>query len=177
MKSSFIQKHPHLSYTLFGIVFSVGFVSCAYFTASGFKELWWGIQSSNWPAAVASIDRMEMIDGRHTAHIAVKFRYEVDGKSYLGNKIAFDQISGTNNEYGFSRAMHILKEHPPGKSALAYYDPSTPETAVLQRGFSWRLFVDCLFYATLCAVGGLSFFWNIQEWKNRFSPRRYWWAT
>jgi hypothetical protein len=98
-------------------------------------------QSRQWPSVEGTVLESR-VDDAHLEFMkpVLRYRYAVDGRSYLGFRVAF---SG----YGISRqAMaSLIRPYAAGQPVRVYYDPGNPASAVLDnRGRSdwmyWLLF-------------------------------------
>ena len=74
----------------------------------------------------------------------VRYRYLVAGKTYESSQFSYHFVSGT-----LSYAEKVVRTYPVGSSVDVYYDPTDPNSAVLEPGKShgWIWFF----------VGGLAF--------------------
>lgn len=103
----------------------------------------------NWPSTTGTITKNDYVfipseervvrwSGRRTQidtpeeyHITINYEYEVDGQSYMGDRIA---LYGTNVRTKQSTVDQLMVTYPEGGSVSVYYDPDNPETAVLETG-------------------------------------------
>ncbi len=113
-------------------------VGCA-FISYGLGQMSKAKQSVNWPSAPGNIIRSEK--EKHTTTeksgsskrevtyylAAIDYEYQVGGKSYRSNRIAYE---GQNR----NQTVALLNRYPKGKSVEVFYDPDDPEEAVLERG-------------------------------------------
>jgi hypothetical protein len=99
--------------------------------------------SATWPGVKGKIVRSEVVrndddmgrgrDRSATFMPDVGYTYSVDKTEYEGSLIAF----GTRNFYGSKDyANDYVERFPEGKRVSVFYDPSNPETAVLEPGLS-----------------------------------------
>ena len=58
---------------------------------------------------------------------AVTYRYEVDGRTYSGKRMYFDEVGSTE-----SWAAELARKYPVGSTVPVYYDPASPERALLE---------------------------------------------
>ncbi len=61
----------------------------------------------------------------------VRYTYQIDGKPFTGNRIAFGQKEIMSNS---DAAQRVVREYPEAKSVDVYFDPNDPETSVLEPG-------------------------------------------
>ena len=83
---------------------------------------------------------------RTTYYPRIKYQYQVEGKYYSCNRIAFGGVSGGKR----SKAKKVVDSYPSGKKVRVYYNPQDPGVGVLKAGFSWG--------ALLAFLAGLVFF-------------------
>jgi hypothetical protein len=81
-----------------------------------------------------------------TYYPKVNYQYQVEGKYYSCNRIAFGGVSGGKR----SKAKRVVDRYPSGKKVTVYYNPQDPGIGVLNAGFSWG--------ALLAFLSGLIFF-------------------
>jgi len=115
--------------------------------------------SLNWPSTIGTIGASSVqartsrtSSGRSTAfYPEVLYQYEVDGRKYLGQRIAFGSQVGYSDS---NRAHAIVDRYVPGNQIRVYYNPNNPGDAVLERsaGTSSRIFfwVAILILVILC---------------------------
>ncbi len=76
-------------------------------------------------------------DGTNTTFLAkVIYRYQVAGKTYENNQIAFNSDLSTAN---YTRQADLAAQYPQGTPITVYYDPDDPENAVLERKLFFTL--------------------------------------
>jgi hypothetical protein len=68
----------------------------------------------------------------YSYHPEIHYQYQVMGKEYQGNKIAFGPKVGGNR----SRAEKMMEKYPTGANVSVYYQPDNPANAVLERSIS-----------------------------------------
>lgn len=70
-------------------------------------------------------------DGTDTTsyYPAIQYEYQVDGRTYRGNDIAFNRRTYSTQK----QAVAALRVYPEGGDMLVYYDPRQPGRAVLER--------------------------------------------
>lgn len=81
----------------------------------------------------------------------IDYRYTVNGQTYNGSRLRF-----TSDNDGQSGARALVKQHPVGSQAEAYYDPADPARAVLFRGLTGMDIFPILFLLPFnaMALGG-----------------------
>ena len=87
----------------------------------------------------------------------VRYRYQVMGAEYQGKRIAFGGDVGGSHK----KARQMLTPYPVGQRMTVYYDPNSPEEAVLERrmGSKGFLIIGIIFTliggCTACIGGGV----------------------
>ena len=76
-------------------------------------------------------------------HPEIHYLYQILGKEYQGNKIAFGPRVGGNR----SRAEKMVEKYPTGATVTIYYHPNKPTNAVLERSISKILLVMGIIFA------------------------------
>ena len=93
---------------------------------------------------------------------AVEYRYEVNGKSYLGNRLAPWSSDGSQ-----AWADRVVAKCKPGSVLTAYYDPDDPGQAVLLKGYDFEPYFSMLEMAFV--LTGASFM-LLSVWFSRKRP-------
>ena len=72
---------------------------------------------------------------RETDYYArVSYRFVVEGKSYTGDQVRFDDPPGGTGEGGKQEAEEFVERFSTGSKVSVYYDPEDPESSVLIQG-------------------------------------------
>jgi len=140
---------------------SLGILTLA-LVAAGVALLAWGgyeikraYESRGWPNTQGTItssyikkENRKDSNNRYrtTYYPKVQYQYQVEGKYYSCNRIAFGGVSGGKR----SKAKKVVDSYPSGKKVTVYYNPQDPGVGVLKAGFSWG--------ALLAFLAGLVFF-------------------
>ena len=74
---------------------------------------------------------------KYTAN--VNYRYTVKGTTFSSNTVSYGQHSST--ESSRDRQREIANRYPKGKTVDVYYDPQSPEEAVLEPGITGSSFL------------------------------------
>lgn len=77
----------------------------------------------------SEVDREYGDDSDATYSAGIVYTYEVDGKSYKGNRIAY----ASNGYSSAADAQVVCDRFPVGATVPVYYDPAKPNKAVLER--------------------------------------------
>ena len=103
------------------------------------QQIRYGKQSETWPTITGKIKSSELkkrFSGRSgtSYRAAITYTYEVTGKSYECERIAFRTsvyISGPGMRQFVERT---LEKYPEGMDVTVYYNPDKPEQATLENG-------------------------------------------
>ena len=127
---------------------SLGILTLAMLAAGAGLLLWGGYEinrayeSRSWPNTQGTItssyikkeNRKDSNNSYKTTYYPkVNYQYQVEGKYYSCNRIAFGGVSGGKR----SKAKKVVDRYPSGKKVTVYYNPKDPGVAVLKAGFSW----------------------------------------
>jgi len=135
----------------------------AYFAYLGAVDWYRGVRSDAWPTAGGSVLQSEVqrVSGRgriksgYKAHVL--YRYEVDGRSYIGDVVSFGHLAlGT----GEGNAESLTHQYPRGSAVQVHYDPVRPDQAILETGWTWsadvRACLGILVIVGVFVLGGRS---------------------
>ena len=118
--------------------FAVAFVLCAAacgLILVGRLRLRRDADSTAWPAVngviLDSAIAADRDGGRQLFRPVVRYRYEVDGRRYVGSRI---QSAANEGFRKYTRARRVLDRYRAGSTIRVHYDPSRPGMAVLQPG-------------------------------------------
>ena len=64
----------------------------------------------------------------------ISYQFMVDGKSFTGDQVRFDDPPGGSGEGGRREAEEFVERFSAGSSTTIYYDPDNPESSVLIQG-------------------------------------------
>ena len=141
-------------YGFFGIFGLFGGAFLLFFLAPAMKS----IGALSWNAVPCTMleSRVEEHPGDDgsTYSVEVRYRYEVEGREYTGDRYRF--LGGSSS--GHSGKQAVVDRLSPGTVTTCYVDPADPTKAVLHRGFQAEyLFglIPGLFVAI--GVGGIWF--------------------
>lgn len=112
-------------------------VGCVLLIPVGYQTLQSARESSHWPRTQGVIDRsvvevVEQRDGSNMYFARIRYTYTVGDSQYTGTRIRF----GTENAGTVSsdQAERLTRRYPVTQIVDVYYDPASPEIAVLERG-------------------------------------------
>lgn len=117
-------------------------------------------QSHKWPTVPGEIVSSELESDieRHdrkritTYAAAIRYAYEVDGKTYESDQIQLGGSSETSEPEEFER---MVKRYPEGKRVKVYYDPDAPATATLEPGELGGIYNMAMVAGGFILVGGI----------------------
>jgi len=66
----------------------------------------------------------------------IRYRYSVNGANHIANRVSFSVIEESD-----SAAESAVAKYPIGETVTVYYDPESPDSAVLELGVSWSGFL------------------------------------
>ncbi len=136
---------------------------CSLFIAVGLVAVGVGVwllirslRSEHWPVTGGIVQSAEMKShqGKHgsmTYSAEVTYSYQVEGASYMGDKVSIGQMS-SSSEY----ARGILSRYPVGKKVSVHYSPGDPSDAVLEMGIHGGMWI-CLGVGTAFTLFGIMF--------------------
>lgn len=128
---------------LFGLIFAgAGVAMLVFLFVIPVMKVVEGRSWSEVPCTVVSSSVTTHSDSDGTTYgVEIRYRYEVDGRSYTSDRRSF-AVDGSSS--GRSGKEKFVANHPPGKAMTCYVDPADPASAVLDRGvsasFLWGLF-------------------------------------
>jgi hypothetical protein len=91
--------------------------------------------SRDWPSTSGTVESAAVAmqpesNERKLFGARVRYRYEVGGRGFTGERISFE--SGPSPNRGLAEA--IVQRYAPGSTVRVFYDPAHPERAVLEPG-------------------------------------------
>lgn len=134
------------------------------FLISGIVVLFFGVRSlrdannsTSWPTVPgvvvsSDVDRHTSDDGT-TYSAEVLYDYDVDGESYSSNSVSFGSYSSSSS----SHARDIVRKYPKGSDVTVAYDPSKPESCILEVGVQLQTWFLPAFGLVFATIGGLMF--------------------
>ncbi len=129
--------------------FPIGFmgIGLVFLLLGGF-EIREGLKTQDWIAASGKILSSEVVSGRsrrpgsmpksgggRSYSVAIRYRYEVSGATFEGDRVSFGNQSFKKR----SKAQKLKDQYPRGKEVEVFYDPASPNSSVLRKGIglSW----------------------------------------
>lgn len=153
-----------------------GFAFVAIF-AIGFGIIGWGVycvfrsrKASGWPSVLGTMNACEIkktsdVDGT-TYRVHVGYAYEVYGRPYQGDRIAFG-YSGSNK-----RAEHaaLYDKLSMARYVGVRYDPSNPADSVLTYGLNLSTVRILVFgFMWVFFMIGFTALWNLSSWSTAWT--------
>lgn len=134
---------------------------------SGLGRIKTKLQSRSWPESTAVVihsavttDTQSMRSNESRRSITttyylphIKYRYEVNGKSYHGDNLDY----GWGGIASPEQAAKVLKDYPEGVTVPVFVNPDNPSEAVLELPLAWGDFTFVPI-ASMVFLGGLIFF-------------------
>ena len=144
-----------------GILCPMFFPFGAFFWAQSRWNMARARASRRWPT-VPGVVQADEVEQRQNSlvvfyKLALRYRYEVDGISYEGDRVQFGPVRVTAKEL----IEALAKRYPPGAQVNVYYDPNDPSTAVLEtsdemaqqnRWRLWFFFTGPFFLSGVAAI-------------------------
>ncbi len=136
----------------FGVFFLMGALFTVFILGEALKQLapWW------WSATectILSSGVADTGDDQHPYRASVRYRYEIDGRTYEGDRM-FRSDGGTPS---FDRARDRAARYQPGAAATCRVSPNHPALAVLERRIPW-IVIAVLFPLIFVAIGGVGLY-------------------
>ncbi|WP_414830459.1 DUF3592 domain-containing protein [Alteromonas sp. H39] len=109
-------------------------VFCLWFLRFALNNLRNADSSKHWPGVQGHMVSVTLWGKRNIGgkskdaeRLTVSYRYEVDGKAYDGNRIAFYTLM-------YPETVRFAEDHPEKSDVSVFYDPENPRNAVLMTG-------------------------------------------
>ena len=120
--------------------------------------------------AVLEESRVEVnSDGEGTSYKPkVKYHYEVAGQQHTSENLRFLDMS-----FGNDVAQAMLPKTPVGEKVTAYYNPASPQVAVLKLGFFWTDWVVPIFLLPFNALSVIGFLVFVDFLRSRSLGHSY----
>ncbi|MEZ5919755.1 MAG: DUF3592 domain-containing protein [Parvularculaceae bacterium] len=152
-----MNNMPIFLVLFFGLFIAVGVGILGF----GLNALVMSNRAALWPTTPGTITFSDFVissgDDSDTYRAKVKYTYDANGRSLVGEKIAFG-YSGSSSE-NFHRDIH--KALPVNTQVAVRYNPSRPEQAVLSFGVNQSIKFLIIFGAiwTMFTLGMIAMFW------------------
>jgi hypothetical protein len=118
--------------------------------------------SKEWPTTSGTITFSQVAistdeDGT-TYYADVRFKYVVNDRWYTADTVHFGEYSS-----GSGRAEEIVARYPPESRVTVYYNPDSPQTAVLEPGVTIGAYLTILVALSFFIVPGIIIFVGIRN--------------
>ena len=121
------------TFILCGVAAGILGVFCVW----GALQLYDAARSYNWPHVtgriISSVARSKLMRGRHGEFIThwpdVRYEYLVGDRHFVSDRIMF-----THRGFSKSETQRLVDAYPVNKIIAVYFDPKTPDSAVLEPG-------------------------------------------
>ena len=112
----------------------------------------------NWPSTSCVVQAWDVhsvwVNVSASYHPIVYYKYRVNGKNYISDKIHLGQKGGS---YKF--AEKIASRYFAGQKTKCYHDPEKPERAVLERTIRYEQPILMFLSSVVFYVLGFAFYW------------------
>ena len=133
----------------FGLFFAMGMLFVVFILGEGLKQVapWRWVET---PCTILSSTVDETDDDEKPYRPFVRYRFEVDGRSYEGNQLS----RGSGATASYDRARDLAGRYRPGATATCRVDPDHPALSVLERTMPWIILV-VFFPMIFVAIGAV----------------------
>ena len=142
---------------ILSVFFLIGLGMLGYGLVSAQRSL----QAGSWPTVPGTVEECELSqrsdgEGGRRYIVKAKYRYEVAGKAYAGERIAYG-YSASGRREGHA---DLLKRLEKCEAVDVRYDPAAPENSVLSFGMHRSIWFTLIFAITwLAFVSGFGLLW------------------
>ena len=123
-----------LGFTVFIILISLGGLIALYFYRRSSQT---ARSSNNWPSVVGEIVSSFIGEQQTRDHVfhepIITYSYNVGGRDYQAKRVVIGQWAHAGN---LAWTEQKVQKYRPGKSVTVYYNPNSPEMAVLEPGMN-----------------------------------------
>jgi hypothetical protein len=105
-------------------------------------------------------------EGGTTHGVKFEYTYSVNGTNYTGTRYTFDGSSSSDSRW----AREAVERFPVGSERICYYDPETPERAVLAPGIHGSDITHLMFVTPFNIVAGFFIAYPIWSWRDKRRP-------
>jgi hypothetical protein len=158
------QASPGCMAAFFGVFLVAGLGFLMFFLWPAVKV----VRAQSWEGTKCEVERswVESHSGEDgaTYSIEVRYRYEVDGVEYAGDRYEF--MGGSSS--GHDSKQKIVDRLSSGSVTTCYYDPDDPASSVLHRGFSW-VYLFGLLPLVFVGVGAGGIYWALGPGRRKLA--------
>ncbi len=126
------RRNGCVAVALFGVFLLFGLGFSAVFAVPA----WQVVRARSWTPVPCEILDSEVedhpADDGDTYSVELRYRYEVGGRKYVGDRYTF--LGGSSS--GSESKQRIVDRLPPGTRTTCWVDPADPSEAVFERGFT-----------------------------------------
>ena len=138
-----------------------------------------------WAEVPATIERVQLHKSRHTSHtgkrtgetleiyMSVEYRYEFDGRQYLGTRATLYDRPGKSASEAFDGALYdaVEQAHHAGTHVPCYVNPTNPYESTLERDV-WvvNMVFKIIFALGVAVLGWLLARWSLSTLRSRAQP-------
>src|SRR5687768_4666568 len=143
-----------------------------FFVWKGLSELITASRAKSWPTVQGTVTSSSLQEssgrrGRTKYTPVIKYGYEVNGKTYTGDRID----TGGKSTSSIDFATETLSRYAKGQAVTVYYESKSPEISLLQPGTAaenWLVFAIGLIMTGAGVTGGRSLWHRYRS--NDFAP-------
>lgn len=142
------------------------------FMVYGLYQINQASQTTDWPAVRGEVleakVRTHRSDNKETWACNVRYAYQVDGRSYEGDRVAYG-YGGTNNEQMHKNLQRKLSK---SKYVRVHYDPNHPSESTLAVGIHRSAYLPVIFGAAWVVFCGAIVFMVVLGDVQKNLPQR-----
>ena len=116
-------------------------------------------QAQSWPKVTGKVINVSIKSRRSRSsntrqyHAVVTYNYNVEGKSFTSSRYRLGDGPNTGNFNSREKARKHSEQWKAGDAVKVYYNPESPDSAVLAAEASWGVYVPSVL-GGLCAILG-----------------------
>lgn len=142
----------------FAFVFGGGFLVLGLFCLSwSIPDLWVGMRSYTWPKVLGRVITVRNVANEPPAtrsqQPALLYEYAVNGRRYIGARIAYDGLQHRSKR----AAIRLARHYQAGQEVSVHHNPHHPRAATLKRGVGLFLAVPLIVGVSGTLLGLLVF--------------------
>jgi hypothetical protein len=170
------QQHRNSAYwlgSIGGIFFSVGL---GFLVLGMVPTVFDAMRMRQWEPVQAQVLEAWLTSSRSdggnaTSRAHARYRYEVAGRAYVGERVAVSNVADNLGDYWYQLGWQLKSAQQQGKAVTAWVNPSDPTEAVLDRDLRWPLLGFWgIFLVVFGGVGGGLLAWARHSWREAAKP-------